>query len=68
MISPINFYCQGDIFGKFQGQSMSLSGETKNILNFKNILHIKTASHVSIKLAKFQESELFIPRICRVWF
>ena len=47
---------------------MSLSGETKNIFNFKNILHFKTASNWSVKLAKFQMSQVLISRICRVWF
>ena len=58
-------------FEKFQGHrghSISLSGKTKNILNFKNILHFKTTSSWSVKLAKFQMSQLLIPRICRVWF
>ena len=58
MLSPINFFCQGDVFGKFQGHSISLSGETKDILNFKNILHFKTASNWSVKLVMFPMSQV----------
>ena len=67
MFSPINVFCRGDYFGKFQSRSMSLSVESKNNLNFKNIKHFKTTGNWSVKLAKFQMSQLLIPRISMVW-
>lgn len=63
-----NSFVKETYFGKFQGHNISLSGEIKGILNFKNILHFKTASNSSVKLIKFQMSQLFICRIRRVWF
>ena len=63
-----NSFVKETYFGKFQGHNISLSGKTKGILNFKNILHFKTTSTSSVKLIKFQMSQLFICRIRRVWF
>ena len=61
MLSPMLSFVKEMYFGKFQGHSYLY-------LNFKNILHFKTASNWSVKLAKFEMSQLLIPRICRVWF